>query len=166
MTNKLNPKFDDEQQANFIQLILKLIEIQNQQIALASDFFLNSLGYLSLNHGLQKYLINTYQLNTKLMRETSQINQKQVDVDTIYRLTTNYTNEYYNNIYILKSLSENCENSKIKIEQDFNKFFLVLSSHDNVDFNIAESVYQIKRNLQTKINLETQKLSRINKFKN
>jgi len=162
--DKTQKTYNDAQQANFIKLVLSLIEIQNEQLHLATTFFLKAKGYNLIDNALNKYIIDTYALNTKLIQLSMVINQKQMDVNTIYELTTTYTNDYYNNVNKLKHISEMCENSNIRVENQFIKLYMDINSHSNIDFNIPNAVYDIKKYLQPLINAPTRKASRITKF--
>lgn len=156
----LAKEYDDKQQSDFIFLLLKMLEIHSFQIKLATDFFIKSKGYLTLDNALSKYIIESDALISEYVKTSMIVNQNRISIDNIYTLISRYSSEYYKSLAPLEALSNEYIFSNIKIEAAFSKLYMEMVSHDKIDYNLPEEIYQLKRSLQPNVSASVQKATR------
>ena len=153
-------EYDDKQQSNFIFLLLKMLEIHSFQLKLATNFFIKSKGYLTLDNALSKYIIESNALISEYVKTSMIINQDRISIDNIYTLISRYSFEYYKSLTRLEVLSNEYIFSNIKIEAAFSKLYMEMVTHEEIDYNLPEEIYQLKRSLQPNVSASVQKATR------
>ncbi len=153
-------EYDDRQQSNFIFLLLKMLEIHSFQVNLATNFFIKSKGYLTLDNALSKYIIGSNALINEYVKTSMIINQDRISIDNIYTLISRYSFEYYKLLAPLEALSNEYIFSNIKIEASFSKLYVEMVSHEKIDYNLPEGIYQLKRSLLPDVSASVQKATR------
>lgn len=156
----MTKEYDDKQQSNFIFLLLKMLEIHSFQLKLATNFFIKSKGYLTLDNALSKYIIESNALINEYVKTSMIINQDRISIDNIYTLISRYSFEYYKSLTRLEVLSNEYIFSNIKIEAAFSKLYMEMVTHEEIDYNLPEEIYQLKRSLQPNVSASVQKATR------
>lgn len=156
----MTKEYDDKQQSNFIFLLLKMLEIHSFQLKLATNFFIKSKGYLTLDNALSKYIIESNALISEYVKTSMIINQDRISIDNIYTLISRYSFEYYKSLTRLEVLSNEYIFSNIKIEAAFSKLYMEMVTHEEIDYNLPEEIYQLKRSLQPNVSASVQKATR------
>lgn len=155
--------YDDRQQSNFIYLLMKMIEIQSFQLKAATDFFIISKGYLTIDNALSKYIVASNKLLSEFVETSMIINQDRLSVDQIYTIISTYSNEYYHNLSPLESLSNEYISSQIKIEANFSQLYFDMALHESISYNLPEEIYQLRKALQPKVSAQVQKETRLSR---
>ena len=88
------------------------------------------------------------------------INQDRISIDNIYTLISRYSFEYYKSLTRLEVLSNEYIFSNIKIEAAFSKLYMEMVTHEEIDYNLPEEIYQLKRSLQPNVSASVQKATR------
>ena len=115
---------------------------------------------MTLDNALSKYIIESNALISEYVKTSMIVNQDRISIDNIYTLISRYSSEYYKSLAPLETLSNEYIFSNIKIEAAFSKLYMEMVSHDKIDYNLPEQIYQLKKSLQPNVSASVQKATR------
>lgn len=144
---------------------MSLIDLLNKQSYITTKMFIKSKGHYLIESTLYRYLESINAQLNELIEDSMHMNQDLIQTDIMYEKVTTYSNNYYANMKLLQSTSDEFDKSNSPIELEFNKMYYKLHTLATKSFNIASETYDIKIALQDQISSKTQRKTRSNSNK-
>lgn len=161
----MHNNYNEIAQMKYIKYVMSLIDLLNEQSYVATKIFIKLKGHHLIESTLYHYLESTNTQLNELIKDSMHMNQDLIQTDIMYENVTTYSNNYYANMKLLQSTSDEFDKSNSPIELEFNKMYYKLHTLAIKSFNIASETYDIKIALQDQISSETQQKTRSNKLK-
>lgn len=158
----MHNNYDEIAQIKYIKYVMSLIDLLNKQSYIATKMFIKSKGHHLVESTLYHYLESINAQLNELIEDSMHMNQDLIQTDIMYENVTTYSNNYYANMKLLQSTSDEFDKSNNPIELEFNKMYYKLHTLATKSFNIASETYDIKIALQDQISSKTQRKTRSN----
>lgn len=161
----MHNNYDEITQIKYIKYVMNLIDLLNKQSYITTKMFIKSKGHYLIESTLYRYLESINAQLNELIEDSMHMNQDLIQTDIMYEKVTTYSNNYYANMKLLQSTSDEFDKSNSPIELEFNKMYYKLHTLATKSFNIASETYDIKIALQDQISSKTQRKTRSNSNK-
>lgn len=151
----MNPTYNIDAQSAYTGMVMQLMTLQIEQIHEATSFYLKIKGHPLLDSMLHKYLMNTQDLQTKLIEESGRMNMVELSTDEIYIKTHLFRTMYYNGLQHLGQLANPYANSENELEKSFFELYYNLYIHSYYPFNLYTIANDITKSIKESVSSVT-----------